>query len=209
MGEQTEGKKIILSIERLDYVKGPLEKLLAFEQFLHDYPEFHGKVELISITPPAAKGMKIYERIKREMEQVVGRVNGRYSDLDWTPIRFFFRSVPFEEVIRYYVAAEICWITPLRDGLNLVAKEYVAAQGLKENPNGRLIVSEFSGVSVELPYAILCNPYDKKDLKEGLLQALTMDDNEASLRMKRLFEVVSHYDVEDWSNTFMDILEKM
>lgn len=93
--------------------------------------------------------------------------------------------------------------------LNLVAKEYVAVQGLKVNPNGRLIVSEFSGVSVELPYAILCNPYDKKNLKETLLQALTMDENESSLRMQRLFDIVNHYDVEDWSTHFMKIFENM
>ncbi len=207
--EQTGDKSIILSIERLDYVKGPLEKLLAFEQFLNDYPEFHGKVELINICTPPAKGMEVYKPIQREMEQVVGRINGRYSSLNWTPIRFFFRSVPFEEVIHYYAVADVCWITPLRDGLNLVAKEYVAVQGQKERPVGRLIVSEFAGVSVELPYAILCNPYDKKDLKEGLLQALTMDENESTLRMKRLYDIVDHYDVEYWSTHFMEILEKM
>src|SRR5699024_12645041 len=109
----------------------------------------------------------------------------------------------------YYAIADICWITPLRDGLKLVSKEYVAVQGLKESPNGRLIVSEFSGVSVELPYAILCNPYDKKNLKENLLQALTIEENESSLRIQRLFDIVNHYDVEEWSTHIMDILENM
>jgi glucosylglycerol-phosphate synthase len=209
MAAQTEGKKIILSIERLDYVKGPLEKLRAFSQFLHDYPEFHGKVELINICTPPAQGMKIYERIQNELEQEVGRINGRYSDLGWTPIRFFLRSVPFEEVIVYYALADICWITPLRDGLNLVAKEYIAVQGQKEVPRGALIVSEFAGVSVELPYAILTNPYDGKDLKENLLHALTLDENDRVLRMKRLYEIVTHYDVERWSRDFMAILESL
>jgi len=209
MVDQTRGKKIIISVERLDYVKGPLEKLRAFSQFLHDYPEFHGKVELINICTPPAQGMKIYERIQVELEQEVGRINGKYSDLNWTPIRFFLRSVPFEEVVVYYGLADICWITPLRDGLNLVAKEYVAVQGQKEHPNGVLIVSEFAGVSVELPYAILTNPYDGKDLKEGLLQALTMDENDRTLRMKRLYEIVSHYDVEYWSKEFMQTLESL
>lgn len=209
MEKQTEGKKTILSIERLDYVKGPLEKLQAFDQFLNDYPEFHGKVELINICTPPAKGMKVYDRIQNDLEQVVGKINGKYSDLNWTPIRFFLRSVPFEEVIVYYSISDICWITPLRDGLNLVAKEYVAAQGQKERSTGSLIVSEFAGVSVELPYAILTNPYDKKDLKESLLHALTMDENECTLRMKRLYDIVSHYDVERWSKDFMNILEQL
>ena len=207
MAQQTGGRKIILSVERLDYVKGPLEKLRAFGQFLHDYPEFHGRVELINICTPPAQGMRIYERIQTELEQEVGKINGKYSSLNWTPIRFFFRSVPFEEVIIYYALADICWITPLRDGLNLVAKEYVAVQGQKENPNGTLIVSEFAGVSVELPYAILTNPYDARDLKESLLQALNMDNNDRVLRMKRLYEIISHYDVEKWSRDFMEILE--
>lgn len=209
MAAQTQGKKIIISVERLDYVKGPLEKLRAFSQFLDEYPEFHGKVELINICTPPAEGMKIYERIQVELEQEVGRINGKYSNLDWTPIRFFLRSVPFEEIVVYYGLADICWITPLRDGLNLVAKEYIAVQGQKKTPGGVLIVSEFAGVSVELPYAILTNPYDGKDLKERLLQALTMEENDRVLRMKRLYEIVSHYDVEYWSRGFMEVLENL
>lgn len=209
MSDQTKDKKVILSVERLDYVKGPLEKIRAFSQFLHDYPEYHGKVELINICTPPAQGMKIYERIQAELEQEVGKVNARYSNLNWRPIHFFFRSVPFEEVIVYYALADICWITPLRDGLNLVAKEYVAVQGQKENSDGVLIVSEFAGVSVELSYAILTNPYDGKDMKGNLLRALTMDENERILRMKRLYEIVSYYDVERWSKDFMEILESL
>jgi glucosylglycerol-phosphate synthase len=207
MAFQTKGKKIILSVERLDYVKGPLEKLRAFSQFLHDYPEFHGKVELINICTPPAQGMKIYERIQTELEQEVGKINGKYSNMNWRPIRFFMRSIPFEEVIVYYALADVCWITPLRDGLNLVAKEYIAVQGQKETPDGALIISEFAGVSVELPYAILTNPYDAKGLKESLLQALIMDKNDCTLRMKRLYEIISHYDVERWSKDFMEVLE--
>lgn len=209
LASDTEGKKMILSIERLDYVKGPLEKIRAFHQFLNDYPEFHGKIELINICTPPAPGMKIYDRIQVELEQAIGKINGQYSNINWTPIRFFFRSVPFEEVITYYAVADICWITPLRDGLNLVAKEYVAVQGQKEKPCGTLIVSDFAGVSVELPYAIRTNPYDIKNLKEGLLQALTLDENERILRMKRSYESVAHYDIEQWSKEFMSELENL
>ncbi|MGH2645057.1 MAG: trehalose-6-phosphate synthase, partial [Chitinophagaceae bacterium] len=108
-----------------------------------------------------------------------------------------------------YALADVCWITPLRDGLNLVAKEYVAVQGQKETPDGALIISEFAGVSVELPYAILTNPYDAKGLKEGLLQALIMEKNDRLLRMKRLYEIISHYDVERWSKDFMEVLENL
>lgn len=203
MKEQLNSKKMILSVERLDYVKGPLEKLTAFENFLEEYPEFHGKIELVNICSPAADGMKIYDEIKLELERTVGRINGKYSDMNWTPVRLFFRSVPFNEVLVYYGAADIAWITPLRDGLNLVAKEYVAVQGRLEGQKGVLILSEFAGASVELPYAILTNPYDPKSLKETLLQALLMSPGEKQMRMERLYELVKHYDIDYWAGDFM------
>lgn len=206
--KRTEGKQIILSVERLDYVKGPLEKIEAFGQFLAEYPEFRGKIELINICTPPSQGMIVYDKTQKELEQAVGKINGQYSSLEWTPIRFFFRSVPFEEVITYYAIADIAWITPLRDGLNLVAKEYIAVQGLNKIPNGALIISEFAGASVELPYAILTNPYDVKSMKDGLIQALTMDAEERKLRIQRLYDAVSYYDIEHWGNDFLSELEK-
>ena len=206
--KRTHGKQIILSVERLDYVKGPLEKIEAFGEFLDEHPEYHGKVELINICTPPSQGMKVYDRIQHELEQAVGRINGRYSTLEWTPIRFFFRSVPFEEVVSYYAVSDVAWITPLRDGLNLVAKEYIAVQGLQETPFGALIISEFAGVSVELPYAIRTNPYDNKDLKDSLLSALSLDAAERSLHMKRMFEIVKHYDVQRWGHDFLEGLKK-
>ncbi|MBX3254964.1 MAG: glucosylglycerol-phosphate synthase [Chitinophagaceae bacterium] len=205
--QQTKGKKIILSVERLDYVKGPLEKILAYESFLEQNPDYHGKVELINICTPPASGMKVYDKILTDLEQSIGRINGKYARLDWVPIRFFFRSVPFEEVLTYYALANVAWITPLRDGLNLVAKEYIAVQGLTENANGVLIISEFAGASVELQYAIRTNPYDMKDMVNGLLNALSLDDNEKRLRMQRLFEVVQYYDIDEWGKTFLQELE--
>lgn len=205
--KRTNEKKIVLSVERLDYVKGPLEKIQAFGEFLEEYPEFHGKIELINICTPPSQGMRIYDKVQRELEQAVGEINGKYSNLEWTPIRFFFRSVPFEEVITYYAVADIAWITPLRDGLNLVAKEYVAVQGQKKDSDGALIISEFAGASVELPYAIRTNPYDPKSMKETLLQALSMDPNDRKLRIQRLYEIVSYYDIEHWGKDFLDELE--
>lgn len=204
LSQRTNDKKIILSVERLDYVKGPLEKIIAFGEFLEEHPELHGSIELINICTPPSQGMKVYDRIQEELNQAVGKINGRYSDMEWTPIRFFFRSVPFEEVVSYYAISDVAWITPLRDGLNLVSKEYIAVQGLKENPSGVLVISEFAGASVELPYAIRTNPYDRNDLKNSLYQALTMDTAEKTLRMKRLFEIVKHYDVQKWGQDFLE-----
>ena len=207
MQKQREGKKIILSVERLDYVKGPLEKINAFQIFLERNPQLHGKVELINICTPPASGMKVYDKILAELEQAIGKINGKYARLDWVPIHFFFRSVPFEEVVTYYAIADVAWITPLRDGLNLVAKEYIGVQGLKPSADGVLVLSEFAGASVELSYAIRTNPYDIKDLVQGLEQALTLDENERKLRMERLFEQVTHYDIVNWGKAFMHELE--
>ncbi|WP_126246127.1 glucosylglycerol-phosphate synthase [Chitinophaga rhizosphaerae] len=203
MKAQLNGKKMILSAERLDYVKGPLEKILAFEQFLEEHPEFHGKVELVNICTPPAKGMKIYDAIKLQLESAVGRINGKYSNMNWTPIRLFFRSFPFDEILVYYGAADIAWITPLRDGLNLVAKEYVAAQGQLPGDKGVLILSEFAGAAVELSYVILTNPYDPKAMKENLLQALRLPVEEKNMRMERLYEQVKHFDIDFWADDFM------
>lgn len=204
--EQFGDRKVILSVERLDYVKGPLEKVLAFEEFLKQYPEFHGKVELIQICTPPARGMRIYEKIQHDVEQAVGRINGTYSSIDWIPIRFITRAFPFEEVLTYYAVADIAWITPLRDGLNLVAKEYVAAQGQLSDPSGVLILSEFAGSAVELPYAIRTNPYDTRSMKEGLLQALMMAASDRELRMRRLYDQVKYYDVDFWATDFLQQL---
>ena len=200
-------KKVILSVERLDYVKGPLEKIYAFQEFLEQYPEFHGKVELINICTPPSKGMKIYDKVQQELEQAIGKINGKYSTIGWRPIHFFFRSFPFEELVAYYALADIAWITPLRDGLNLVAKEYVAAQGLNGKNKGVLVLSEFAGASVEMRYALRTNPYDKRSLKDVLLQALLMEEEEREMRMSRLFDSVNYYDIQFWGNEFMQELE--
>jgi len=204
--KQLQDKKLIISVERLDYVKGPLEKVAAYEEFLNSYPEFHGKVELILICTPPAQGMKIYDKIQHDLEHAIGRINGKYSSIDWIPVRFIMRSFPFDEIIPYYAVADIAWITPLRDGLNLVAKEYIAVQGQLEQSTGTLVLSEFAGSAVELAYAILTNPYDLKSLMEGLLQALLLSDNDKQLRMQRLYEQVEHYDIDFWANDFLQNL---
>lgn len=203
MKQQFHDKKMIISAERLDYVKGPLEKILAFESFLEEYPEFHGSLELVNICTPPAEDMKIYDPIRLKLEQAVGRINGKYASMHWTPIRVFFRSLPFEEILVYYGVADIAWITPLRDGLNLVAKEYIAIQGELPYDKGILILSEFAGAAVELTYALLTNPYDPKSLKDTLLQALMMKTEERNMRMERLYDQVKHYDIDFWADDFM------
>jgi len=196
----------IVSIERLDYVKGTLEKLQAFERLLESHPEHIGKVTLLNIVTPAAPGMEIYESLRVEVDRAVGRINGRFSTLGWVPVRYFYRSLPFEEVVAHYAACDIAWITPLRDGLNLVAKEFVAAKRASST-NGVLILSEFAGAAVELHGALLTNPYDANAMTAALHQALTMGEDERAYRTARMAMIAAEHDVARWGSDFLDAVD--
>lgn len=202
-----EGRTGIVSIERLDYVKGSLEKLQAFERMLERHPELLGKVTLLNIVTPAASGMEIYDSLREELDRTVGRINGRFSTLDWVPVRYFYRSLPFEDVVAHYAACGIAWITPLRDGLNLVAKEYVATRHAVGRP-GVLILSEFAGAAVELHGALLVNPYDANAMSETLYQAISMGADEVAYRAARLAMIVDEHDVTRWGEGFLAALRR-
>ncbi len=201
--QELAGVKLVLSVERLDYTKGILEKLQAFERLLDEYPELRGKVTLVTVCVPAAKEMTIYNKLQNQIEQAVGRINGRFASIGWTPVQFFFRAVPFEHLVAYYAMADVMWITPLRDGLNLVAKEYVATQGLTDG-RGVLVLSEFAGAAAELKGAVLCNPHDPFELMSSCHHALTMHENEARSRLREAYDIVRHYDIGFWGQCFLD-----
>ena len=149
------------------------------------------------VSVQAATGMRIYRDTQREVEALVGRINGRFSTLGWTPILLFSNAIPFDKLIAYYRRADVCVITPLRDGLNLVAKEYVAA---KRGQEGALVLSEFTGCAVEFPQAILTNPYSDRAMDAALDQALDMAPDEARARMASMYETVRRYDVARWAD---------
>ena len=201
------GVKGIVSIERLDYVKGSLEKLQAFERLLEEHPELIGGVTLLNIITPAAPGMEIYESLRTKVDRIVGRINGRFSTLEWTPVRYFYRSLPFEDVIAHYAACDVAWITPLRDGLNLVAKEFVATKKATGTV-GVLILSEFAGAAVELHGALLTNPYDANSMSKTLHQALTMGADETAYRCQRMAAIVADNDVVRWGDEFMHAVQE-
>ena len=203
--EYLDGRTGIISIERLDYVKGSLEKLQAYERMLEQHPELLGKVMLINIITPAASGMEIYDSLREELDRTVGRINGRFSTLDWVPVRYFYRSLPFEEVVAHYAACDVAWITPLRDGLNLVAKEYVATRHAAGRP-GTLVLSEFAGAAVELHGALLVNPYDRNAMSATLYHALTMGADEVAYRSGRMAAIVRDRDVARWGDDFLAAL---
>ncbi|UAW97150.1 glucosylglycerol-phosphate synthase [Halopseudomonas nanhaiensis] len=199
---QLRGVRVVLSVERLDYTKGILAKLLAFEALLDAHPELVGKVSLLTICVPAAKEMTVYETLLADIERAVGRINGRFSRVGWTPVQFFYRAFPFRELVPYYLMADVMWITPLRDGLNLVAKEYVATQGLCEG-SGALVLSEFAGSAAELHGALLTNPHDPHDLRDTLYVGLTLGKAERQARLRELYATVSHNDIQRWGDEFL------
>ncbi len=197
------GKKAILSVERLDYVKGPLEKLEAFERFLEQNPELHEKIVFVNICTPPGPEVEVYNSVRVQIDEAVGRINGRFSRMGWIPIVYFFRSLSFEEVVAYYAASTVAWITPLRDGLNLVAKEFVAVKSMTDK-DGVLILSEFAGAAVELFGALLTNPYDPVDMVQTLKKALGLSPLERRSRLRRLTSIVRNNDISRWCSEFLE-----
>ncbi|EDX84183.1 glucosylglycerol-phosphate synthase [Synechococcus sp. PCC 7335] len=195
--EQIGDNKLIVSAGRVDYVKGAKEMLQCFERLLERQPIMVGKVNLVMTAVKAAAGMRVYQEAQQTIEQLVGQINGRFSSLGWTPIVLFTEPLPQEDLMALYKTADICWICPLRDGLNLVAKEYVAAHG---GEDGVLILSEFTGSAVELPEALLTNPYSSTRMDECIDAALVMSPEEQKQRMAKLYKAICRYDVQQWAN---------
>ncbi|MAD96738.1 MAG: bifunctional alpha,alpha-trehalose-phosphate synthase (UDP-forming)/trehalose-phosphatase [Flavobacteriaceae bacterium] len=196
--------KLILSIDRLDYTKGIPNRIKAFEFFLDRYPEFHEKVRLVMLAVPSRSNVSQYKRLKKETDELVGRINGKFATISWTPIWYFYRSVAFEQLIELYTASDVALISPLRDGMNLVAKEYVATRTKKD---GVLILSEMAGAAKELHDAILINPNNFQEFANALKTALTMSTLEQMTRMIDMQKRVKRYDVEKWASEFIKTLK--
>jgi len=194
------GRRLLISVGRSDYTKGTLDMLETYQRLLERRPELRGQVQLLCVSVAANGNMTVYQQVQQDIEAAVGRINGRYATLDWQPILLFTGGIPFEQLVAYYRAADVCWITPLRDGLNLVCKEYVAA---REGLGGALILSEFTGAAVEMPHALLTNPYSTRAMDAVVDQALDMPEEEQQHRMAKLLESVRNYDHNHWANHTM------
>lgn len=201
-----DGRRLIVSVGRTDYTKGTREMLATYERLLERRPELRDKVTLMVTSVSSNPNMSVYRKQQRAIEALVGRINGRYGNLGWQPIILFTTAVPFEELIAYYRAADVCWIAPLRDGLNLVAKEFCAT---RDDDRGVLVLSEFTGAAVELPNAVLTNPYSDRSMDAAIDQALDMDVQEQAARMKLLRNCVRHYDIAHWSRHVMDRFDEI
>lgn len=194
---------IILSVDRLDYSKGILHRLQGFSRFLENHPEYHEKVSLAMIVVPSRDAVGRYADLKTEIDQSIGQINGLYSTLGWTPIHYFYQSFAFEDLIALYDIADIALVTPVRDGMNLVAKEYLAT---KRDRPGILILSEMAGAAIELSDSIIINPNDTQEIEDALVQALTMPDKEKRERLNRMQKRISTQTVKKWANDFVQEL---
>jgi len=199
-------EKLILGVERMDYTKGILERLRAMERLMELKPELHGRVSLIQIVTPSRMRVEAYRQKKREIDEIIGRINGRFSDGIWMPIRYLYRSFSSTELAAYYRAADIALVTPLRDGLNLVAKEYVAS---RVDTDGVLILSEFAGAAYQLPEALLVNPYSTEDMVGALVQALGMSKEEQRQRMQAMQDRIKTQNIAWWAQEFLDRMSSL
>lgn len=195
--------KIVLSIDRLDYSKGIPQRLKAFELFLNMFPEYQGKVSLLMIVVPSRDTVPKYEQLKEEIDLLVGRINGNYGRMNWTPIHYFYRSFPLPALSAFYRMAHVALVTPMRDGMNLVCKEYIASRLDKK---GVLILSEMAGASKELSDAILINPNDITQHANALKEALSMPEKEQTRRMEIMQRSLKRYNIHQWVKLFMDRL---
>ncbi len=196
-----EGTKLILGVDRLDYTKGIPHRLLAFENALNRYPDLKKKLTLVQVVVPSRTEVEEYDALKREIERQIGEINGAFTDVGWVPIHYIYRSLDREELIAYYRASEIALITPLKDGMNLVAKEYCASQ---TEEKGVLILSEFAGTASQFhEYALLVNPYDIEGVADAIHEACFMDPNEIRRRMRGLRRSVQRQNIYSWVNRFL------
>ena len=196
-------RKIILSIDRLDYTKSIPQRLEAFDLFLDKYPEFKAKITFIVVAVPSRTKVEHYRLLKKQVDELIGKINGKYGTLGWTPIWYIYRSLPFHTLAALYSIADIALITPYRDGMNLIAKEFIAS---KADSKGVLILSEMAGAAEELGEALIVNPNNREAIAEALREALLMTDEEQIERNKVIQQRLQRYSVKRWAMDFVDSL---
>ncbi|MBN1118363.1 MAG: bifunctional alpha,alpha-trehalose-phosphate synthase (UDP-forming)/trehalose-phosphatase [Bacteroidales bacterium] len=198
-------RKLILSIDRLDYSKGIPNRLRAFEHFLEKYPQYRGKITLVMLAVPSRISVEHYKQMKSEVDELVGKINGGYASINWTPVWYFYRSMSFESLIELYNSCDIALLTPIRDGMNLVAKEYIAS---RTDNKGVLILSEMAGAAKEMSEAIIINPNNFGEIANAIKEAIEMPVEEQNEKIKILQKRLQRYNVEKWAQDFMSALQK-
>jgi trehalose 6-phosphate synthase len=199
-------KYIGVGVDRIDYTKGIPERFRAIERFLEKYPEFIGKFTFIELGAPSRTHVKRYRELLTEVEEMVDKVNWRFQTKGWRPIVFLKAHHSHEEIYRFYKIADICMVTSLHDGMNLVAKEFIASRG---DEDGVLIVSQFTGASRELKDAVIVNPYDIEEMADAIHLSLTMEPHERSERMRRMHSVVREHNIYRWAGSIITTLARL
>lgn len=207
LGRMIENRALVIGVDRMDYSKGLPQRLEAFGRLLDENEKLRGHVTLLQIAPPSREMVDAYRDLREELDRLAGRVNGDYSDLDWTPIRYLARGYPREELAGLYRLARVGLVTPLHDGMNLVAKEYVAAQ--QPDDPGVLILSEFAGAAERMEAALLVNPHDVSGMADAIRRALEMPQDERIERWQALDAEVRTHDVTRWRRDFLAALDKV
>jgi trehalose 6-phosphate synthase/phosphatase len=206
IGKLADGKKIIISLDRLDYTKGIPQRIQAFATFLDAHPEYRGQVTLVLVVIPSRSQVSQYRELKKTLNTLVSEVNSSYGSFGWIPIHYLYRNLSLAELLALYQVADIALITPLRDGMNLVAKEYIASKD--SIGKGVLILSEMTGAATELTEAILVNPHDVYDIVDGIKKALDMPESEQASRLNNMQARLKKYAVDYWAANFLKEQEK-
>jgi trehalose 6-phosphate synthase/phosphatase len=199
------GQKVLLAVDRLDYTKGVPERLRAYARLLRSETDLKEKTALIQIAVPTREGIDTYQDLRTEVNQLVGEINGKLGTPDWTPVVYINRAIEREELVALYKLAAVCWVGPLRDGMNLVSKEYVACKG---EGDGVLVLSEFAGAAAEMGEALLINPFDEDRTAAVVARALALDERERQDRMRALHGRVTRNNVFHWGDRFLAALEE-
>jgi trehalose 6-phosphate synthase/phosphatase len=202
--DKVGNRKIILSVDRLDYTKGIPERLHAFDLFLEKYPAYRGKVTMVCVAVPSRTSVEHYIQLKKKVDELISRINGKYGDIGWTPIMYMYRLLPFQQLVPLYTIADVALITPLRDGMNLIAKEYIAS---KPDASGVLILGEMAGAAQELGEAFIVNSHNQNQIAHAIKQALSLPLEEQIRRNKIMQKRLQRYNVDRWAHDFMDRLQ--
>ena len=205
MAKSARGRDLVVGVDRLDYTKGILERFIAFERFLQRHDEYRGKVSLLQIAPPSRTDVPEYAEMRRQLEAATGRINSGFAEFDWTPIRYIANTYSRRALAGICNVSKVGLVTPFRDGMNLVAKEYVAAQDPADP--GVLVLSRFAGAARQLRSALIVNPFDIDDMVEALHVAVDMGVEERRNRHAQMLATVERDDVYRWRDDFVSRLQ--
>jgi trehalose 6-phosphate synthase len=201
-----QGVKLIVGVDRLDYIKGVPQKLHALEVFLTEHPEWIGKVVLVQVAVPSRQDVEEYQNLRAVVNELVGRINGKFGTIEFMPIHFMHKSVSFDELIALYSVSDVCLVSSTRDGMNLVSYEYIATQ---EKRHGVMILSEFTGAAQSLNGSLIVNPWNTEELADSIHDAVTMGDEQRNLNYQKLSKYVRKYTSAWWGESFVNELRRI